>query len=95
MEAIRGDARLPDIGQEDRAAVDAYTVTTEDLTGSIDALTRKLSNMPEWSGNLPDPGRSGELVAARWGGKASYDKPEAPLTEAGNRWRIKPMPSRS
>ena len=49
------------------------------------ALTQKLSNMPEWSGNLLDPVRSAELVAARWGGKASYDKPEAPLTEAGMR----------
>ena len=29
-------------------------MTTEDLTASIDALTRKLSNMPEWSGNLLD-----------------------------------------
>ena len=81
--AIRGDARLPDIGQEDRETVDPHTVTTEDLTASIDALTRKLSNMPEWSGNLLDPAKSAELVAARWGGKASYDKPEAPLTEAG------------
>ena len=58
-------------------------MTTEGLTASIDALTRKLSNMPEWSGNLLDPAKSAELVAARWGGKASYDKPEAPLTEAG------------
>ena len=83
MEAIRGDARLPDIGQEDRETVDPHTVTTEDLTASIDALTRKLSDMPEWSGNLLDAAKSAELVAARWGGKASYDKPEAPLTEAG------------
>ena len=81
MEAIRGDIRLPD--QEDREKVDPHTVTSEDLTGSIDALTRKLSDMPEWSGNLLDPAKSAELVAARWGGKASYDKPEAPLTEAG------------
>ena len=58
-------------------------MTNEDLTASIDALTRKLSNMPEWSGNLLDPAKSAELVAARWGGKASYDKPEAPLSEAG------------
>ena len=58
-------------------------MTTEDLTASIDELTRKLSDMPEWSGNLLDPVRSAKLVAARWGGKASYDKPEAPLTEAG------------
>ena len=83
MEAIRGDAGLPDIGQEDRETVDPHTVTTEDLAASIDALTRKLSNMPEWSGNLLDPANSAELVAARWGGKVSYDKPEAPLTEAG------------
>ena len=27
MEAIRGDARLPDIGQEDRETVDPHTVT--------------------------------------------------------------------
>ena len=79
MEAIRGDIRLPDIGQEDREKVDPHTVTSEDLTASIDALTRKLSDMPEWSGNLLDPAKSAELV----GGKASYDKPEAPLTEAG------------
>ena len=82
-EAIRGDIRLPDIGQEDREKVDPHTVTPEDLTASIDALTRKLSDMPEWLGNLLDPAKSAELVAARWGGKASYDKPEAPLTEAG------------
>ena len=63
-------------------AVDPHTVTTEDLTASIDVLTRKLSKMPEWLGNLLDPARSAELVAARCG-KASYDKPEAPLTEAG------------
>ena len=68
------------VGQEDRETVDPHTVTTEDLAASIDALTRKLSNMPEWSGNLVDSAKS---VAARWGGKASYDKPEAPLTEAG------------
>ena len=79
MEAIRGDARLPDIGQEDRETVDPHTVSTEDLTASIDALARKLSNMPEWAGNLVDCPKSAELVAARWGGKASYDKPEAPL----------------
>ena len=60
-------------------------MTSEDLTASIDALTRKLSDMPEWSGNLLDPAKSAELVAARWGGKASYDKPEAPLTEAGTK----------
>ena len=83
MEAIRGDYRLPDVGQEDREKVDPYTVTDEDLAASVDALTRRLSNMPEWSGNLIDPAKSAELVAARWGGKASYDKPEAPLTEAG------------
>ena len=83
MEAVRGDFRLPDVGQEDREKVDPHTVTSEDLTASIDALTRKLSDMPEWSGNLLDPAKSAELVAARWGGKASYDKPEAPLTEAG------------
>ena len=46
MEAVRGDARLPDVGQEDRAAVDPHTVTNEDLSTSIDELTRKLSNMP-------------------------------------------------
>ena len=83
MEAIRGDYRLPDVGQEDRENVDPHTVTDEDLAASVDALTRRLSNIPEWSGNLIDPARSAELVAARWGGKASYDKPEAPLTEAG------------
>ena len=70
-------------GQEDRENVDPHTVTDEDLAASVDALTRRLSDMPEWSGNLIDPARSAELVAARWGGKASYDKPEAPLTEAG------------
>ena len=37
MEAIRGDIRLPDIGQEDREKVDPHTVTTEDLAASIDA----------------------------------------------------------
>ena len=47
MEAIRGDYRLPDVGQEDRENVDPYTVTDEDLAASIDALTRRLSNMPE------------------------------------------------
>ena len=83
MEAIRGDYRLPDVGQEDREKVDPHTVTDEDLAASIDALTRRLSDMPEWSGNLIDPAKSAELVAARWGGKASYDKLEAPLTEAG------------
>ena len=63
MEAIRGDARLPNVGQEDRAAADPQQVTTGDLAASdIEQLAR---------------------VAARWGGKASYDKPEAPLTEAG------------
>ena len=83
LEAIRGDYRLPDVGQEDREKVDPYTVTDEDLAASVDALTRRLSNMPEWSGNMIDPVKSAELIAARWGGKASYDKPEAPLTEAG------------
>ena len=58
-------------------------MTNEDLTASIDALTKRLSDMPGWSGNLLDAATSAELVAARWGGKASYDKPEAPLTEAG------------
>ena len=77
MEAIRGDFRLPDVGQEDREKVDPHTVTSEDLAASIDALTRRLSDMPEWSGNLLDPAKSVELVAARWGGKASYDKPDS------------------
>ena len=58
-------------------------MTSEDLAASIDALTKRLSDVPGWSGNLLDPAKSAELVAARWGGKASYDKPEAPLTEAG------------
>ena len=83
MQAIRGDFRLPDVGQEDREKVDPHTVTDEDLAASIDALTRRLSDMPEWSGDLIDPAKSAELVAARWGGKASYDKVAAPLTEAG------------
>ena len=53
-------------------------MTSEDLTASLDALTRKLSKMPKWSGNLLDPVKSAKLVAASWGGKARYDKPEAP-----------------
>ena len=77
MEAIRGDARLPDVGQDNRALVDPFSVTPEDLTASIDALTRRLCNMPAWSGNLLDPVKSAELVAARW--------PEALLAEAGMR----------
>ena len=47
MEAIRGDARLPDIGQEDRAAVDPYTLTTEDLTTSIDAIDEEAEQPAE------------------------------------------------
>ena len=39
--------------------------------------------MPKWSGKEQDPVRSAKLVAARWGGKASYNKLEAPLAEAG------------
>ena len=64
MEAIRGDIRLPSARRTGR---NPHTVTSEDLTASIDALTRKLSDMPEWSGNLLDPAKSAELVAARWG----------------------------
>ena len=85
MAAIRGVARLPDVGQDDRAAVKPEDATPEYLDKTIDDLTRKLSNMPEWSGNLLDPRRSAELVAARWGGRARYDKPEPPVTEAGMR----------
>ena len=55
MEAIRGDYGLCDVGQEDREKVDPHTVTDEDLAASVDALTRRLSDMPEWSGNLIDP----------------------------------------
>ena len=51
-------------------------MTTEDLTASIDALTRKLSDMPEWSGNLLDPVKSAELVAARWGAQEALVRRE-------------------
>ena len=85
MAAIRSVARLPDVGQDDRAAVRPEDATPENLEKTIADLTRKLSNMPEWSGNLLDPRRSAELVAARWGGRAQYDKPEPPVTEAGMR----------
>ena len=33
-------------------------MTSEHSTASIDALTKKLSDMPEWSGNLLDPAKS-------------------------------------
>ena len=46
-ETIRGDYRLPDVGQENREKVDPYTVTDEDLAASVNALTRRLNNMPE------------------------------------------------
>ena len=85
MEAIRGDARLPDIGQEDRAAVDPHNVTTEDLTASIDELTRKLSNMPEWSSNLLDSARSAELVAARWGGERAVQEGDVQSRDLGRK----------
>ena len=59
------------MGQEDREKVDPHTVTDEDLAASIDALTRRLSDMPEWSGNLIDPAKSAELVATEAGMKSA------------------------